>query len=463
MKELFGLRSEFVYLHGHYLRLYKEGESSLTEKELSALQVKMLEANTIPNLLPLEIHEVDFRISLMYKLGAKRMLGHVLKVEGLTFAHFAKLVYTVFSAIEGSKNYMLHESGFVLKENFIFIGSDWMDVYLTYVPLDMNRMEEERYTSFFHFMKQMAMELNDVERHEAEAWLDTLPPEMEPKLYKEKLLNLMNEHNRRQINKLPPPIRQRSEKSESAPLNGSFKEPEAMMPIVSERLLAERYGYRIAFTPVRTRTQWLVLTGVILAAAFTWRHYVDSPSTSSLHLSAGLTVLFTDLWFIVKFLGVPAYRTIEESRTSQEPEKPPAEPPDLEAHYQNLHMHTTLLRQKQSEATVFLGSIINKSPGPRLEWEDLTGEKNFISLRNESFSIGRGDDNHSMDYVLEEAGVSRIHAEIRRNGQGYEVQDTGSTNGTSLNGEPMVANRPYPLIDGDEIRIVRRTFIFRSS
>ncbi len=187
-QEVFGLRYEFVYRHGHYMVLYKE--DGLDSKTLSTLQVRMLEANDVPNLLPLEIQEVDFRISLLYNLSAKRMLAHVLKVEGLSKQHFAKLMYAIVCALGESKNYMLFESGYVLKDNFIFIGSDWSDVYLTYVPLEPINDEDSVFKSLESLMKQLSQKLSDDERTAVVSWMETLSRNQSLQGYKENLLSI---------------------------------------------------------------------------------------------------------------------------------------------------------------------------------------------------------------------------------------------------------------------------------
>lgn len=63
-------------------------------------------------------------------------------------------------------------------------------------------------------------------------------------------------------------------------------------------------------------------------------------------------------------------------------------------------------------------------------------------------------------YGALEKGVSRRHLLIRRTGQGYEVMDLGSTNGSYLLDKRMVPNQPYPLSHGDLIRMGKmRIFI----
>ncbi len=65
--------------------------------------------------------------------------------------------------------------------------------------------------------------------------------------------------------------------------------------------------------------------------------------------------------------------------------------------------------------------------------------------------IGRGGDN---DVVLMDREVSRHHAEIRAEGEGYVLADLGSTNGTFVNDQRVT--RPTRLRDGDQVSLAGR-------
>ena len=53
------------------------------------------------------------------------------------------------------------------------------------------------------------------------------------------------------------------------------------------------------------------------------------------------------------------------------------------------------------------------------------------------------------------AGVSRLHASIRVNGDKMAIVDLGSANGTQLNGEKIEPNVPYDLMHGDVVKLGR--------
>ena len=57
-------------------------------------------------------------------------------------------------------------------------------------------------------------------------------------------------------------------------------------------------------------------------------------------------------------------------------------------------------------------------------------------------------------------GLSRRHAMIRRTQSEFEVIDLSSTNGTWLNNERLIPNKPYPFVSGSQLRLGRmRLFV----
>ena len=67
---------------------------------------------------------------------------------------------------------------------------------------------------------------------------------------------------------------------------------------------------------------------------------------------------------------------------------------------------------------------------------------------NDEVTIGRAEKCH---IVVDDTYVSQVHARIYGNGDGYRVEDLGSTNGTYLNRRRITA--PAELSRGDRIKI----------
>jgi hypothetical protein len=78
-------------------------------------------------------------------------------------------------------------------------------------------------------------------------------------------------------------------------------------------------------------------------------------------------------------------------------------------------------------------------------------------LAGDTMVIGRAPD---AGVRLVDSSVSRRHAEVRRQGDGWLVADLGSTNGTRVNGTVV---REHRLADGDSVAIGDVTLRFEAS
>jgi hypothetical protein len=84
-----------------------------------------------------------------------------------------------------------------------------------------------------------------------------------------------------------------------------------------------------------------------------------------------------------------------------------------------------------------------------------TGDR--FTLAQAVVTVGRMAESN---LVLADPNVSRNHAEIRPQGDGYVVVDLGSTNGTKVNG---IRVQEHVLSDGDEIAFGNTTMRFEAS
>ncbi len=82
------------------------------------------------------------------------------------------------------------------------------------------------------------------------------------------------------------------------------------------------------------------------------------------------------------------------------------------------------------------------APEPNVVWQ-VVGPDGPVVLAGARVTMGRGRRN---DIVLHDSSVSREHAELVRQGEGWQVRDLGSTNGVLVNGS-LVTQRDVR--DGD--------------
>lgn len=489
LQEIVGLRYEFIHRRGHYMMLHRE--EGLYAEELSEHQLRMLEANQIPRLLPLEVQEIDFRVHLLYNLTSKRMLSHVLKSEGFTKAQFFRLLYTITCAIDESGNYMLDEQQYVLRENFIFIGMDLSDIYLTYVPLRQMTEVIPIYRQIGGLVEQLGGRLKEGDQPAMRGLHECCNENFSLNSFKDKLLSLIGEAGSA-ATVIPFPKLSTSAKTKAEAtgptatsiINNVPEQPDRHISTQAASLpwkktdLSDLNENNTLLLPEHWKLITLIM--VVISLALLWSIYVERPSEASLHIAAGLSIWILDIWFTACYIGLPRIRPIAKKvqkpaekfgHDDQDLSVPPAsesvsqvQPANMQQYYENLHRHTTLLSSTKPDATVFLGAAVMNlkpivAPVPQLDIVH-NGEKVTIFLKDESIMIGRAEG--EADVVLNEAGVSRLHAEVFLTEEGYAIKDIGSKNGTFLNGEQLVPYQAYKLGDQDTIRIVRVELVYKN-
>jgi pSer/pThr/pTyr-binding forkhead associated (FHA) protein len=134
-------------------------------------------------------------------------------------------------------------------------------------------------------------------------------------------------------------------------------------------------------------------------------------------------------------------RPLEPGNTP-EPEVMPVQPAPLPGQ----DMHEEISQQWQDTAELERATPLPLSPRIEAAFIIRDGEmagKSFL-LDRLILTIGRGTES---DIVINDAFISRRHAQIVRQAVGDYVQDLGSRNGTTLNGEPL--SYPHLLHPGD--------------
>lgn len=87
------------------------------------------------------------------------------------------------------------------------------------------------------------------------------------------------------------------------------------------------------------------------------------------------------------------------------------------------------------------------------------GTENPIEIKPVEFPYIIGKSEHSCNFCIDSAVVSRVHMRIIEELNDYFIEDLNSTNGTFINGEKISSHNLLPLHTGDKLTIANIDFI----
>ncbi|QYR20669.1 FHA domain-containing protein [Paenibacillus sp. sptzw28] len=337
------LRIDFSLNRGHEMII--DRETGITRDQLEEVEIHMLQGQRVPKLLDVEWIDIDGFVTFRYSLTGRRMLSHKLQSQQMTMNDFYTLLLAIVEALDDCQHYMLRAAGFMLQEQYIFVGEDWDDIGLVYVPLrregPASSAEEAVMTMAVRWIGYISQPdgagLQQVFRHlrgEHVSWHDL----------RQKLLTLLNSPYMQGASPSTPAFNGESRaNSSAAPVNnwqsnhwhsefggqgsaarkeqipGQLDKSVQIVPSIvlpfrkrqadtiapaskedAEQKPVNRLEDELPIVPIigdkpdggHSRKRWLLGAGLILAIALIWRYlYLSSPTQTSLLISLGLTVL----------------------------------------------------------------------------------------------------------------------------------------------------------------------------
>ena len=187
------------------------------------------------------------------------------------------------------------------------------------------------------------------------------------------------------------------------------------------------------------------LCGYLLEHARREELILASPPSISFHTDENLTL--GEFGIQARLVRPPEPREPREEPVSPSPD--PLDPHAPDEHGQTM-IYSTSARTREARA-----GLLDKAHGRRAARPLLVVGGRRLIVPPGGGTIGRSRD---CEIVLEDAGASRRHAEIRPHAEGWMLQDLGSTNGVRVNGRPL--SGAQPLQAGDRVEIGSTEIVF---
>ena len=124
-------------MEGEYKNTMQKKELYLYEEKVSGgagYYAKMLQYNRIPGVLPFTAEQAEERPGYRYEIGTKCALTECREYSKMNHVQIEKLIRGIVEVIEHGREYLIHESDYVLKPEYIFLASDSEQVYLCCYP-----------------------------------------------------------------------------------------------------------------------------------------------------------------------------------------------------------------------------------------------------------------------------------------------------------------------------------------
>lgn len=127
------LSIDFTTQRGHEMIVFRD--PPFMRSEMDEVDLNMLQAERVQHLLPVDWIELDGSMSFRYGIAGRRLLSHKLIGGAFGMEAYMLLLIGLIESMEACGHYLLRESCCLIHERFLFVGDDWSDIRVAYLPL----------------------------------------------------------------------------------------------------------------------------------------------------------------------------------------------------------------------------------------------------------------------------------------------------------------------------------------
>ena len=482
-------------------------------------ELQMIAGNKIPTFLEMSRRQNNDEIALMYNITNMRSLSEITAERKLTLQEFKNLLRAAGEAEMNGRAYQLANKGLVMSLDYIFVENRSSDIYFVYLPI---YEEDTNARELGDLVKQLILN-GRVEASNDSFISRTIDLVNKPDFSYSDVRDFVKERppvsdRSRESRPAPKPISDSREKQYHA----DERRREEYAPIPPKpKELDEELVYKEKNIPKKKGSSpknfiFILAAGVmvvILAMLYTTGVFIENGQLRADYLGAAvlicgcaLFILYRELFVNKKKNGqaadnakkkkiesgdkkkppigkmptmpnkpvmpnkppVQRNKPVSEKKPLPEkkpiPSKPPikaeklpkkAQPPEPPQKPER-PVQVCSRPEPGSEDTEVMDSV--NDSGAYLEYFD-NGIQQKLNINKSSIILGK--QKSRVDYDFHENTVSKVHAEICSDSNGYYIKDCHSTNGTYINGgSRLIPEQLYQIYDGDTIRIAKIELIF---
>lgn len=434
----------------------------------NAFEEKMLLHNEIPGLLPCFARQLNGEKTYFYDISSRQPLLHIYERNEIAYEAMKSLLCSVAETVRNLEEYLMDSAHLLLLPEFIYMDVEKMDVRLCYYPTKTDREEngwqplaeflllktdhEDNHAVrliyalykavFAHtfYLEQLDCLFKDAEKGTGSHGNNILLPETEVSKVREESSAWQED---RTWEAQGEGVQERGlQSAEETALPTKKAVPSIVLELLALAVEIGVCGYFVALLyfpwlpgAVYINENNIGIVGLLLAGCLTGQIlYLLNKLRRDDHVENDM----------IKDSGTNEVRKKERDSNTLKSDKTNAEPEALASPFeQKAEQETicgeTMLLDCSEQGQVPVPILAGSAGGVSVE----------LFIEGADFTIGKK--HGSVDGVISEPSVSRIHAAIRKKGRQYFLEDMNSKNGTYKNNVRLKVGEMVPIAHGDEL------------
>lgn len=415
-------------------------------------QHKMITVNKMKHLLDCKIRYVNQECHFYYEISSRQSITGLFAGRKWDYEQLRRLFECMQKALEELENYLLDSRKLVLQPDYIFADPETEEYFFIYYPY---YTQEEAITTQMS-LSQFLIDKVDHTQEEAVAIVyKVYEMEQDRQFILTEILSLFTE----------------KEEDSEQKLNIEWSEGENVtqmsQPVESEELewdiKQEGEGDNETFIPKHVTVAGILTilcTAAVIGILIIRNIYSLSFEENLISIAGVIFFTFVSAALLL-YIMLNICNGKRRSNKNNKPAIEPFIPIEKESLNTNVYkaIPKTFDKDKESEYgnTVFLEDAMCKKENKL--YGTNKGNKYHIDLEHLPCTIGKMAG--SVDIVIKDSTISRIHARFSKEERGICVTDMNSTNGTFKNGLRLEPNETVLIEPGDELRFGRMSFCYR--
>lgn len=424
-----------------YHKDYRHNYLIIREDEMTGddYQRKMITKNRIRGLLPCQIRYINGETLLYYEITSKQSVKGLFEGKHLTMKDLRGLFISLKMVMEETASFLLPEDGLLIEPDMIFTELEKEEFYFVYDPFSESRGTQ----TLIALLEFLADHVDGEDNAALQAVYHMLDLAEKEQFVLDEIVEWFGEEE--QPENVPEPEKEIHEMQMEEPYPCYEEQEPAENPAI-QRLIS-----------IQAAKVYLVCA-VFLSVILGYLTYTYELSEKLLVFSyagfflAGLLVILS--------LGAVIVRKLSGRKQKRETE--------------NLSFRET--EEEMFSHGIYEEACSERVQGQRQEYGDTVYIPWTANSENKLYGVGKDNKFHidlnrlpitvgklagSVDMVIDNQSISRVHARFTREGTRICMTDLNSTNGTFKNGLRLTPNTSEILEPGDEIRLGKLKFVYR--